>query len=183
MADKLILLAEVEAPHTQVTNLSRSLQDMGLTGERFTLDGHTLYRAGEHFLDLITFLGCSPRVVLDPDAGEDFCHVRIHASEITRCLGRPRLNPPRCPACRKHRIRNGSAIIERWENDRGYLWTCPSCGASMPPPAIDWRHGAGFGNLFIEIRGIQPELAVPGERLWQCLRAACPARWDYLFTE
>ena len=183
MADKLILLAEVETPLARVASLTRSLRELGLTGEPFHLDGHTHYRAGERFLELVTFLGCSPRVVLDPDAGEDFCHIRIHASETTRRLGRPRFNPPRCPACRKHRIRDGDTILERWENDRNRLWTCPSCGASMPPPAIDWRHGAGFGNLFIEIWGIQPELAVPGETLWHHLRAACPAGWDYLFSE
>lgn len=180
MSDKLILLTEADQPTLHVASLVEMLTRIGLIAEGFEFEGHSHHRAGDEFLNLITFLGCSPYVVLDPGAGEDFCHVRIYATGETQCIGRPGTTPPRCPQCR-HKITDADAVIGPWKKDSAHEWNCPDCGTSLPPRAINWRHSAGFGNLVIEIWGIQPELAVPGDALQAQLKATCPTDWDYLF--
>ena len=48
-----------------------ALESAGLIGAPWVRAGRTEYRAGDAFLKLVTFLGCSPQVALDPRQAAD----------------------------------------------------------------------------------------------------------------
>ena len=64
-AHKLILLpADPDCPAVSTERLARELQAIGLIGPPRQLHNDSFYPTGEHFLQLIPFLGCSPMINL-----------------------------------------------------------------------------------------------------------------------
>jgi hypothetical protein len=77
--------------------LAQELQAIGLIAGRKSLENAVFYPVGEHFLQLVTFLGCSPAIELDPpddpqelesaSATGRFCHIFIDTGERLRFRG------------------------------------------------------------------------------------------------
>ena len=160
--------------------LGQQLRKLGLIGEQWR---DNRYLTGDRFLQLITFMGCAPRLQLEPpaDGSEHFCHVRLSGPFPTprlRYAGNSR--PPRCPACRR-RI---AALRDQMPGWRELLpdapLECPQCAARYPATALDWGDQAGVSRLFIEITEVFPGEAVPVPSLMQKL-AGDGAAWRYCY--
>jgi hypothetical protein len=170
--------------------VAEALAHLGLLGDAFAHAGAVHYRPGPAFLDAVMFLGCSPAIALEPDAGDEggvdpagFCNSRLGpvfpAAQFRRGCGG---TPPRCPHCRA-RIRDWQPLIDAWRHDPdNYRWTCAECGQARSPAALDWRHDAGFGRFFVEIWGIHPHEAVPSERLLTTLSGIGGGSWRYFYA-
>jgi hypothetical protein len=133
--------------------------------------------AGEQFLQLIHFLGCSPKVALtvaDATHGTPLCKVRFNQFEDVRFVAAQRRSPPRCPHCRSQAAINEPTVDE--------VYHCPDCHRHTPVHRLDWRQAAGFGRFFIEVSGIYPHEAVPAERLLQRLRDFSQGDWKYFYV-
>lgn len=186
MRDNRLVLhpADPQAAPDDLPGLVQALEGIGFIGGTLDFRGRRHYRPGEDFLQLVSFLGCSPVVALgEPGAtGDDFCHVDVQAPEpAPRFLAGANLKKPRCPGCR-YTIEEWPAIIAAWEQDRGgYHWRCPLCGNTYPPPQLNWRQSAGFARMFIEVWGIFEGEAVPGQTLMTCLRQATATEWDFFY--
>ncbi len=179
---------------TRQETLREALRDIGLLGVAFSHGGHTHYLPGDGFLDLITFLGCSPQVNLEPPGGlpvsgapgalEDFCHLRLwHAGSAPRFLATRNAAAPRCPRCREREPawRN---MIAAWEREPVFFrWRCPGCGGEFRPMDLSWRQAAGFGRYFLEVWGIYPAEAVPGERLLDTLHQSGTGPWHFFYVQ
>jgi hypothetical protein len=138
------------------------------------------YLVGHGFLQLITFMGCSPRVELEPPAGgdTDFCHIVVHALDGPRLLAGTNTRPPRCPACRKVIAIDVASLLR----DRpGRPVVCNHCHARHSLDGLGWRRDAGFGRLFVEIRSVFPGEAVPVDRLVNALAGTTGCHWDYFY--
>ena len=109
-AQKLILLpTDPACPPVGSDRLAKKLQAIGLIGPPRAVNNDTFYPTGEHFLQLVTFLGCSPMIELEPpsdpvtlaadSAAGKFCHVFLSSAESLRFRSDPRTPAPRCPAC------------------------------------------------------------------------------------
>jgi hypothetical protein len=109
-AHKLILLpADPTCPAVGTELLAAELQAIGLIGPPARVNKETFYPSGENFLQLISFLGCSPSIELEPpadplalavdSAAGRFCHVFLSSTDTLRF--RSGLHPPapRCPQC------------------------------------------------------------------------------------
>ena len=139
------------------------------------------FLVGDRFLQLITFMGCSPHIELEPPAkgSNDFCHVLIHACDAPRLWTGTNTRPPRCPACRKVIDIQVTALLRH----RAALpVVCNHCGANHPVDALRWRRDAGFGRVFVEVRSVFPAEAVPVESLLRALAATTGCRWDYFYV-
>lgn len=193
MATHKLLLhpADPEAPDPDPASLLKVLRDNGLVGEAFILGGRRHYYAGERFLDQIVFLGCSPRVALEPprDAGEpgtevwgrSFCHITLVQSRDPEFTAGDNVLAPRCPRCRQT-IDDWHAVVEgRRSNGAGYRWRCRGCGGEAGAHELDWRQSAGFGRTFIEVWGIHNAEAVPAESLLDTLQEATGGAWRYFY--
>jgi hypothetical protein len=192
MAHKLILhpRAPEDAPR-DLALLRSSLEDIGLLGREFRLAGRVHHLPGESFLQLVTFLGCSPRVALDPPAGaeaapstlaEAFCHVRLDAAAYpeARLLGAEDMRPPRCRACRRD-VADWARLAPVGSGGAMQLWRCPNCGHTAPLWTLDWRRGAAFTRFSIEIWGVYPHEAIPSDRLLAAVRCTSHGDWAFFY--
>ena len=156
--------------------VARLLGGMGLTGAA-QADDALLFDAGEQFLALVMFLGCSPQVSLDAQAaadGQPVCRVRLHEAPAVRLLASRPAPALRCPACRAPQSCPDPVAYDR-------VLTCAACAESFPLHRLDWRRGAGFGCFFVEIENIFPHEAVPADGLMSGLEAFSGARWQYFY--
>ncbi len=154
------------------------LGEIGLLGAALDRIRGT-YRVGERFLQLITFLGCSPYLRFDPAAegDADFCHLALAGPfETPRLRYAANTRPPRCPRC--------GQPLEGWREfaDSDAI-DCPACDTAHPPHLLEWGKSGGSGRLFIEIRNIFPGEAVPGEELLRELCELGCGEWGYFYLQ
>lgn len=164
--------------------LHQALVDLAFLADTFTFDGKPHYRPGEDFLELMTFLGCSPVISLGEPGltGEDFCHISTlpeHPEPIF--VHGNNIKPPRCPHCRETR-QDWQTLIQEWEQDKqGYRHHCPSCGQECAINELKWRQSAGFLRSGIVVWGIYEGEAVPSDRLLACLQQHTQTPWTYFY--
>ncbi|MGB7934516.1 MAG: hypothetical protein WCH04_20280 [Gammaproteobacteria bacterium] len=192
---KLVLYpAQVDCPTVETAALVTALQTIGLVAAPACHDPASGYRAGEQFLQLVTFLGCSPAIELEPPADPDecarvcasgnLCHIRISlAEDRIRFRADSRLPAPRCPQCRKVEDR-WTELIAQWRADpRENCWACRECGIHGRLFDLNFRHRGAFGHSFIDICGIHPAEAVPGETLLTALGELTGCDWRYMYLQ
>ena len=159
-------------------SLREALQELGLIAAGSASEEPAEFLVGAQFLQLVTFLGCSPHVVLDPDdpeQGQTACCVRLlNYPEVNFVSARP--DPAvRCANCRAPAEPSGPH-----RSDESYR--CEQCGKESGLTDLDWRQGAGFARCFIEIVGIHPHEAVPSDKLLNTLRAVSGCGWKYFYA-
>ncbi len=170
--------------------LRATLRALGMLGAPFSYQGREHYLPGKDFLDLVTFVGCSPVVALAPPrsgqdpcaAAEEFCHLcLVHPSPAPLCLVGPNATTPRCRRCRH--------LQDLWQARR-FAWcahplqpqgVCAGCGQALVPADLDWRQSAGCASYFLEIWGIYPAEAVPSDRLIGTLEGSTSSPWRYFY--
>jgi len=166
-----------------VADLEQVLLQVGLIGQAWGSGTQRRYLIGEHFLQLVTFLGCAPAIELEPPANghAEFCHVGIsNIYPVPRFMADTQDVLPRCPYCRK-RYEDWQSAIQCWHTDAAYQTQCPACHKSLSPMELDWRQSAGFGHFFISIFNIYPREAIPTEALLIALSKATDQTWDYFY--
>ena len=161
-----------------------ALQNIGLIAQ--ALEGSPGYILGERFMQLVTFMGCSPYIRLEPDeSGEPFCHLLIDGPhEQPELLTGKNTQPPRCGACRK-RLNEWQASFEDWRQNRaGWQATCPHCGEHQEPVSYDFRQSAGCGRLFLFVENIFPQEAIPSPSLMETLKKTSHGNpWHHFYQQ
>jgi len=171
--------------------LARVLQEIGLIGEPRHLQDALFYPAGERFLQLVTFLGCSPAIEIEPpddplelekaSAAGRFCHVFLSTGEALQFRHDSRTRAPLCPQCRSPEP-DWNAELKSWQEGRGIPhWFCKACGFSGHLNDLVFRKTAGFSRTFLEIRGIYPAEAVPGPALLSRLEVLSGGPWVTIY--
>lgn len=148
----------------------------------------TEYLAGQRFLNLLTFLGCSPDINLVPDnnsgnnsdSDSNHCLIRIlEISTTPRCIGFTQNASPRCPHCKKRIANRPSGTWQQASN----ICICDKCRAQTPYAHLNWRHECGFGCCGFEITHIYPHEAVPTDQLLDALESATGTPWQYSYAQ
>lgn len=182
--NKLVLLPVDPDWEPGIQHLPEVTRDIGLSGKTFPSgSGVSCAFIGDSFLQLVIFLGCSPRIEIDApaDGSENFCHLRfpeIPRQPVLRYGNNTR--PARCPNCRKPM----KAWFERFKTDSSRLQQavhCDACGYAGTLAELDWRQTAGFGRTFIEVAGIFPNEAVPSDSLMARLKQATQVEWRHFY--
>jgi hypothetical protein len=192
---KLVLYpASLDCPVVDRAALIAALRSIGLIATPACHDPAGGYRAGTQFLQLVSFLGCSPAIELDPPADPDecaracasgrLCHVRLPAApEHLRFRADRRLPTPRCPHCRKAEDHWDSLITQWRATPRETGWVCRACGHHGRLFDLNFRQRGAFGHNFIDIWGIHPAEAVPGESLLDTLGELAGCDWKYMYLQ
>ena len=190
----LLYPADPQCPAISTQTLVKCLQSIGLIAAPIRLATETIYPVGEHFLQLITFLGCSPTIELEPPTDSDrleagsnngnFCHVALTYSEgRLQFRADAQKTAPRCPQCRQPDT-HWREHLQAWQEDPECLhWSCSRCDYKGQLTDLNFRKFAGFGRNFIEIRGIYPSEAIPGEALLTSLEALNGCKWSILYIK
>jgi len=175
------LLLHADDPLWQAADpdsLAGALHQLGLIGS-FTASEHVAeFLAGEEFLRLVMFLGCSPQVVLDPvlaQQGQAVCLIRLLSYREVTLLTAKSMPAVRCTKCRAAVDRSSAGSFEA-------RYRCQQCGNECRVSDLDWRQSAGFGRCFIEVNGIHPHEAVPSDKLLNALHAYSHCNWKYFYT-
>ena len=162
-------------------SLEQLLQSIELIGKPY--DGEMKYLTGEHFLDLIAFMGCSPAIQIEPDDdSQPFCYLRLlcGAKSVEFHSG-DQTSTPRCPHCRAP-VNNWESKINTWlEHGARAAWSCGACQHKAEPWQYNWRKSAGFGRCFIEINNIFPKEAKPQQHLLDTLNSHYGVGWHYFY--
>ena len=145
------------------------------------------YLLGERFMQLVSFMGCSPFIQLEPTPdGQPFCHLFFDGPHPQPIFLRGRnTGSPRCDACRK-RIPNWQTLLEAWEKDpQSTLASCPHCGHRQNPATYNWRQSAGSGRLFLCVENIFPNEAIPSPELLKALEdtETPTSAWSYFYIQ
>jgi hypothetical protein len=160
------------------------LQAIGFIGQ--ALHPGPGYLLGERFMQLVSFLGCSPYIRLAPDeSGEAFCHLRLDGPySHPKLLSGKNTQPPRCGACRK-RLLNWRNSFETWQAQKqGWQAVCPHCGEHQDPAHYDFRQSAGCGRLFLLVENIFPQEAIPSPELLEALKKASSNQpWHHFYLQ
>jgi len=163
----------------------RSCQDYGLLSKPYDSQGENLYLVGDHFLQHISFLGCSPYLKVYPenDQDSDFCSAVVPVSTTpVQFLSSQQKIRPRCPACKKS-LPPIDTMLEDWRHHQSNKSvTCPTCNATSALYTLDWRKNAGFINFHIAISNIFPKEAIPGEALLNWLKSISESEWKYFYV-
>ncbi len=189
MSARLILHPKAGDFTPDVANeVTAALQRCGFIGEPFSPAGEKNevqhYLIGEHFLQLVTFMGCAPAIELSPPAGGslDFCHVGISPLYAQpRFLFDAVLATPRCPHCRKV-IRDWQSQAGHWQSGALSAFACADCGESLLAHQLNWRRAGGFARLHVSVFGIYPREAIPTDPLLKALAATTDGDWDYFYA-
>ena len=193
-AHKLILYpSRTDGPAIDTNALVQQLKSIGLIGAAFQCRDGPHHLAGERFLQLVTFLGCSPLIELEPPADAEaretactegrFCHVHLIANpKVIRFRANAGAPLPRCPLCRQVEAR-WSELLQRWETNPAHTrWKCQECGHQGQLYDLNFRRNGGFAHTFIEIWGVFPSEAVPGDTLLSSLRQLGGCDWNYMYV-
>lgn len=137
------------------------------------------YLAGEKFLSLLTFLGCSPNINLLPLENESHCYITlITPSAGTQLLGYTNTARPKCPNCTK-RINNWQTADWTQANKQ---CTCDKCQTITDYAKLNWKHECGFARGGFEVSYIYPHEAVPTEQLLNGLKLLSNFEWTYCYA-
>ena len=172
---------------TSITNRSddiiKTLQSIQLIDKPWKQQ--TDWLAGDNFLKLITFMGCSPYIEFEPpESGEEnFCFVRLLGPYDKRqfIFGK-NVRPPQCSHCFGKTDKAANLPIQTKSNPEDN-WTCPSCNKSSHLADLNWRKQAGAASLFIVINSIFPSEAIPGNELLNALKASTNCDWKYFYLQ
>jgi hypothetical protein len=189
------LLLHPKDPQCQAPEpaLADALQGLGLIGAATRLAGQTFYPTGEQFLQLVTFMGCSPAIELDPpddpallevaSASGSFCHVFLSSARKAWFRGDESTPAPPCPRCRTP-LADWPALRATWlKQPFEARWTCGACGNSGEAAGLAFRKTAGVASSWVEIRGVYPSEAIPGSALTDCLRQLSGCDWKTIYLQ
>jgi hypothetical protein len=138
-AQALVLYAGHDCrPGADAGELAAGLRQIGLIGDSIMVDGESRYQAGEHFLDSISFLGCSPYIELEPGADDTpFCHVSFEVFAECQAVAVGRQRPV-----------ESTAVIYLWNIHRGEaVPSDPFLASLQEATGCAWRYGYLTTNL------------------------------------
>jgi hypothetical protein len=173
------LLIHPTSPDCEL-NIKKLLLLLDSTGfiSRNPVRENDLFPVGDRFLQLLTFMGCSPHIRLEPEypGDEDYVYIRLIESVSPQLLVSDKSRTPGCPKCRKPAFPDWSVL----EQEDPAL-VCQHCGARLSPQELRWRTDAGIARHFIEINSIYPGEAQPVASMMQQLREATGCEWRYFY--
>jgi hypothetical protein len=163
---KLYLYPESRFVIVDTKELKEQLKSQQFIGTKISKNR---YSTGDKFLSLLTFMGCSPDIELEPQDDKPFCYIEIESSESTRFISGVNTKPAPCPKCR-------SAIKTIPKPDDGIL-RCPYCDFLIEVSKLNWRKSALLANSCIVIGNIYELEAVPNDELLLSLENLTSIKW------
>ena len=160
-----------------------ALAESKFVGDAYSVDTQQRYYIGDQFLKMLSFMGCSPHIEIEPtEPGSiDFCHIALSDISSTVLFRHHERDVfARCPECGR-RDANWPEFISTWLVEPNIDYVCPSCEVVISPYALRWRNSAGFANMFIDIFSVYPNEAVPTEQLLSLLKKTTGQDWDYFY--
>jgi len=151
-----------------------------ISGSAEIVAEHRCYSIGENFLYQVSFLGCSPTLFSD-DGDQDIFISIIEHSDVSFAFS-SEIPPPRCPHCQKT-DKSWRQYFQHWTENKNKQEICPNCGDAFSFVDMKWKKNGGYGKCFIQVHGVQENLAVPNPAFLQSLQQFTQTEWEYFFAD
>lgn len=168
-------LSNIDLFITQLTELDF------LGNELEASENYRCFETGEDFLHQISFLGCSPTLFANDENEELKTFISIAQHNEIKFGNSSPIPPARCPHCNKT-DKNWPQYLQHWENKPDTLENCPQCKEDFSFTQMKWKKNGGYGQLFIQIHGIQEQLAIPNQAFIDKLQLITETNWEYFFA-
>lgn len=119
------------------------------------------YATGENFLSLLTFMGCSPNIELEPQDDKPYCYIELGSATEPLFISGKNTKYPACPHC-KSKLDNP---------------TCSNCNKAIDLAKLNWRKSAFVASSWITISNIYELEAIPSDQLLNALEKETGAKW------
>lgn len=134
-----------------------------------------IFTPADQFMNLITFLGCSPNIKLE---SKTFILTQVN-TQLT-AYGGDSIENIVCPKC-KTKITNPFELISNFSEQK--IWKSNCCHNTIEVQKINWRKSAAFSQAFIQINNIFPKEAIPSDQLLKQLSEFSQSSWNYFYSK
>ena len=179
MAQYVLVLYPQDADYqiSRMTDVMHDLHKIGLIDA--SIVHHTdAWQVGSRFMELVTFLGCSPSLKLTEEKpGDPFTYVEIPAAyKETRLIAGQNARAPKCPHCKAPY--EGWRI---WKEKPFEIQHCDACTNEIDAKSMNWRQVSCVARQVIIIHEVFEGEAVPGDELMQSLHNITGTPWNYCY--
>ncbi len=155
---KLYLYPEKPNYQADLRTLESLFVKIGLTGTSLSKNR---YATGEHFLSLLTFMGCSPNIELEVQDNKPYCYIETAVVKQMQFISGKNTKYPACPNCK---IKLNAPL-------------CPDCNETLNITKINWRKSAFIASSWICIDNIYELEAIPSDQLLNALEIKTGVKW------
>ncbi|MEE9304342.1 MAG: hypothetical protein V3U84_11235 [Thiotrichaceae bacterium] len=155
---KLYLYPEKPDYQADLSVLISLLKNLKFLGK--SLSQHH-YAVGDNFLSLLTFMGCSPDIELEPQDNKPYCYIEVDSFKRAQFISGINTKYPPCPHC-KEKLNNR---------------ICSNCNETLDAITTNWRKSAFISQCWICIGNIYELEAIPGDLLLMALEKETGIKW------
>lgn len=176
---RMLLAPQEPSQKIDLDRIVPLLTDLQLIAEPLNADKNS-YLAGDRFMALISFAGCSPFLRFQPESedDQDFCHIRLHANEQPKLWTGINSRAPKCSHCQTT-IKDWREQIQQQQQELA----CQQCQQVSSTTAVNWGKHAGTGATAMEIFSVFPGEAVPSPTLLNSLKQLNGLEWRYFYVQ
>ena len=142
-----------------IKELSADLKEIAFIDKPLSI---SRYSVGDKFVSLLTFMGCSPDIELEPQDSSPYCYVELDTRATPRFIAGSNLKKARCPYCKR-------AVSSPL--------SCNHCDQALDPSSLNWRKTAFYASSWICIGNIYELEAIPSDYLLNHLHSNTGTVW------
>ncbi len=167
---KLYLYPENRKPSVDFSSILLTLKDLDFIDSNIA---ERRYATGNNFISLLTFMGCSPNIELEPQADKPFCYIEINTDEKEKFYSGINIKAAVCPECKTK--------ITHISNPADEKLHCPDCSNEFQISALNWRKTAFIAQSCIVVGNIYESEAIPNDQLLDALEKVSHSKWKYAY--
>ncbi|KAG1707785.1 hypothetical protein GQR58_003432 [Nymphon striatum] len=138
------------------------------------------YSTGDNFVSLLTFMGCSPNIELEPQEDKPFCYIEIDTTENPTFVFGKNTKSAVCIHCKKTlKNQTSSDILFKIRNVHVI---CSNCKETMESRKLNWRKSAFIASSWICIGNIYEMEAIPNDQLLTGLQKETGVIWKSAYV-
>ncbi len=167
---KLYLYPKDTKTSIEPSTVLQTIEDLGFIDRKIE---KTRYSTGDNFVSLLTFMGCSPNIELEPQQDKPFCYIEINTNEKEKFYSGINIKAAVCPECKTR--------ITHISNPTDEKTHCPDCNSEIQTNSLNWRKTAFIAQSCIAIGNIYESEAIPNDKLLDALETVGKSKWKYAY--
>ena len=151
-------------------NIIETLRKIDFIGAKLS---QNRYATGSKFVSLLTFMGCSPNIELEPQEKTPFCYIELITEENMKFFAGINIKAASCPECK--------AKITTIDKPSDAFLYCDYCKKALKKSRLNWRKTAFIAQYCIAVGNIYESEAIPNDQLLSALETVSQPKWKYAY--
>ena len=154
----------------EIETLVSQLQEIQFIGKQHSEER---FSTGDKFAALLTFMGCSPNIELEPQENSAYCYIEIGLDNMPIFISGKNTKYPSCPHCKSKLKPDLEPKLESKQKSV----ECLNCGKPIELRKLNWRKSAFIAKSWIAIGNIYELEAIPNDQLLDHLETWTGVKW------